>query len=378
MVAAQGSFPPDPPQSFVDILDRLGVGFYRSDKASRIRFINGAGAAIYGSTPEEMTAGLHTYDFDAAGFERNALLDQVLKEGFIDSYISPGMRRDGTLIYTTSTVRSIHDEAGNVVGFEGVFRDSTEEVKRVREQVELVEEVKATNERLLRLSALQDQLLSSLAHDLVTPPVVMQGFTELLLKGRYGPIAPAQEKPMRTIHRNVNLLSALVGELLEFTRFLKVIHAAEKGTSLLGDGWRRVTSEMVEEGRAEEGSFVIPEDLDNPRLNVPDEILGRLLENLARNALDLLAPGSFVSSDVRSAPGRHALHVTLEKLREDHPPVDRILDRFFPDSAELCNPESAPEGLGPAAARYAANLLGGDLDCEATGDSGLTFRLRLS
>ena len=378
MVAERDGFPPDPPQPLVDILDRLGVGFYRSDKASRIRFINGAGAAIYGSTPEAMTSGLHTYDFDAEGFERKALLEQVLKEGFIDSYVSPAVRQDGTRIYTASTVRSISDDRGRILGFEGVFRDSTEEVQRIREQAELIEEVKATNQRLVRISALQDQLLSSLAHDLVTPPVVMQGFTELLLKGRYGPMAPKQEKPMRTIHRNVKLLSALVGELLEFTRFLKAIHSAEAGDALLGDAWRTVTRQMVENGCVGADSFVLPEDMGNPRVNVPDEILTRILQNLARNALGLLAPDSFVSSSVQSSAGRHTLKVTVERLREDHLPVDRILDRFFPESSELCNPESDPGGLGPAAARYAANLLGGDLDCKADGRAGLTFRLQLT
>ncbi len=378
MVSPQDRFPPAPPQSFVDILNRLGVGFYRSDKASRIRFINAAGAAIYGSTPEEMTSGLHTYDFDAEGFERGMLLEQVQKEGFIESYTSPGVRRDGTRIYITSTVRSLSDQDGRMVGFEGVFRDSTEEMERIRVQANLIDEVKAANQRLVRLSALQDQLLSSLAHDLVTPPVVMQGFTELLLKGRYGPVAPEQEKPMRTIHRNVNLLSALVGELLEFTRFLKAIHAAETGTAFLGDTWRKVMRELIVAGHAPRDIFIVPADMGNPAVNVPDEILTRILQNMALNALRLGAPGSPLSSTICSARGLHTLRVTVERLCEDHPPVDRILDRFFPESSALCNPESEPEGLGPAAARYAANLLGGDLDCEPAGEAGLTFSLHLT
>jgi PAS domain S-box-containing protein len=377
MVSLNDGFPPDPPESLLDILDRLGVGFYRSDGESRIRFINKAGAAIYGCTPEEMTAGLHTYDFDPRGFDRTALRRQVENENLIGSFVSPGIKRDGTKIYTTSTVRCLHREDGTLVGFEGVFRDTTDEVLHVREQIALVGEVQTVNARLMRISALQDQLLSSLAHDLVTPPVVMQGFTELLLKGRYGAIAPEQEKPIRTIHRNVHLLSALVGELLEFTRFLKIIHASEAGSSLLGGAWRAVTHELSEQSKARQVAFALSPDFCNPEVKVSSAILHPILENIALNAVDLSGKGSTITASIHASQGRVTLDTALERLNPEHPPLDRILDRFFPEPGELNAPEGVRSGLGLAAARYAANLVGGDLDCSALGGNGLALRLHL-
>lgn len=374
---ATDGFPPDPPESLLDILDRLGVGFYRSDVESRIKCINKAGASIYGCTPQEMTAGLHTFDFDPQGFNRKALREQALEEDFIGSFISPGLKRDGTEIFTTSTVRCLRDEEGGLIGFEGVFRDTTEEVLRVREQAVLVAEVRAANERLMRLSTLQDQLLSSLAHDLVTPPVVMQGFTELLLKGRYGAVAPEQEKPIRTIHRNVNLLSALVGELLEFTRFLKAIHASENGASRLGSAWKKVALELVAQGKATKDTFVISPDFDDPAVMVPAEILPRILENLALNAIDLSQPDSPVAVSIQPFQETSALVLLVERLCPEHPPVDRVLDRFFPEPGEPGGPQGSAPGLGLAAARYAATLVGGDLTCSSHGEDGLALRLHL-
>ena len=376
-MSPKDGFPPDPPGSLLDILDRLGIGFYRSDGKSRIRSINKAGAAIYGCTPEEMTAGLHTYDFDPPGFDRTALRRQVENEDFVGSFVSPGIKRDGTQIYTTSTVRCLHGEDGRLVGFEGVFRDTTDEVTHVREQTALIEEVKAANDRQMRISALQDQLLSSLAHDLVTPPVVMQGFTELLLKGRYGAIAPEQEKPIHTIHRNVNLLSALVGELLEFTRFLKTIHASEAGFSRLGDAWRAVALELAEQGKARQVAFAISPDFGNPEVRVSSAILHPILENIALNAVDFSGQGSTITASIHASEVRATLEATIEHLHPEHPPLDRILDRFFPDPGELCAPDSVRSGLGPAAARYAVTLVGGDLDRSALGEDGLILRLHL-
>jgi PAS domain S-box-containing protein len=364
-----------PPPALVEILDRLAIGFYRSDLEGRIRFINPAGASIFGLSPEEMRGRYRTKDFDSETYDRQAIRQQMEECGGLATYTSRGRKADGSEVIVESSIRLLRDGGGRVVGYEGVFRDVTEEAALFRKQNALLEDLRETNERLRTLAAIQESLLSALAHDLVTPPVVMQGFVELLLRGRYGPVQSTQEKPLETIRRNVALLASMVERLLAFSRLTRHLHDRQRDSLPLGSRWREA---LAGGGKAAGLSAPAPqgEDDGSAVLACP-ESLDYLLKNLASNAASLVPEGTAIPWGVRGEGRRVALRLLLPSLADDAPPPDRILDRFYPELLAAPRDGEEEPGLGLAAARYVAVLCGGELACHPRPEGGVELVLTL-
>jgi PAS domain S-box-containing protein len=370
-------FPPPPPETLLEILDLLGIGFYRSDLEGRIYCINSSGAACYGLTPEAMVANFRTRDFDSRDYDHLIIRRQVEAEGFA-SYSTTARRADGLEFVVQSSIRRLDDPEGRFAGYEGVFRDVTEDARLYRDQVKLLAEVREANARLRKMTCLQDQLLSALAHDLVTPPVVMQGFSELLLKGRYGPLAPDQEKPLRTIQRNLGLLSEMVERLLTFTRLIRSLQQGDREVQSLPSAWLQALAAQGSESGTPGGRFFREgPDGEGPHVFVPPPALTYLLDNVAENSLDLASPGARLRWSAAIDGTSGVLRVAIPHLREDAPPRPKILDRFYPEPGALCHPELAQRGLGLAAARYVAASAGGDLAAEFGDDGALLLSLTL-
>lgn len=364
-----------PPSALVEILDRLGIGFYRSDLEGRIRFINSSGAACFGLTPEEMVERHRTRDFDGGPYDREATRRQMEEHGGLATYSSVGRRADGREVIVESSIHLLRDGDGRTVGFEGVFRDVTTEVTLFRTQNALLEDLRETNERLRTFAALQERLLSGLAHDLVTPPVVMQGFVDLLLRGRYGRLQSAQEKPLETIRRNVALLASMVERLLAFSRLTRRIHERERKPVPLESRWRQV---LEESGEVLSRWQRDPKGQEDPSLVLAcPESLDYLLGNLVLNAASLVPEGTVISWKVWGEGRRVSLRLVLSTLSEDAPPPAKILDQFYPQPMPIAQDGEEEPGLGLAAARYVAVLCEGELACHPLEEGGAELVLTL-
>jgi signal transduction histidine kinase len=73
--------------------------------------------------------------------------------------------------------------------------------------------VAALVDALRPLDREKTELLCAAAHELRTPLTCIVGFLELLREGAAGPVAPDQERVLRTVARNAAELTALVDAL---------------------------------------------------------------------------------------------------------------------------------------------------------------------
>lgn len=364
-----------PPTALVEILDRMGIGFYRSDLKGRIRFVNPAGASFFGLSAEEMMAHYRTKDFDGGAQDCEKIRRQMEEEGGFVTYTAKGRRTDGEEILVESSIRLLKDGGGQVVGYEGVFRDVTAEAALFRKQGALLEELRESNERLRTLASLQESLLSALAHDLVTPPVVMQGFVELLLRGRYGTLQTGQEKPLLTIRRNVVLLASMVERLLGFSRLTRHLHDRERRPLPLGERWKALIR-MEKDGPCRSRPEAEGPDDGAAALACP-EALDYILKNLAQNASALVPEGIRCPWSVCAEGRRAILRLRLPVLDDEAPPPAKLLDRFYPEPLAPTVEGEEESALGLAAARYVAVLCGGDLACAPYPGGGLELVLAL-
>ena len=357
-----------------EILDRLDIGFYRSDRESRITQVNHAAMRIYGYTADDLGASVSTLETTQNRLDWQRVRGQVTEIGYAAGFVGQARRKDGSRIFLEFSLRRLEDADGSFAGIEGVFRDVTAEVALLREQAALTSTVQQAHQRSLLFSSLQEDLLFSLSHDLKTPPVVVQGFAELLLRGRYGTLSPEQEKPVQTIYRNILSLSDMVDQLLDFSRLLKQAHAPPSCISL-AQAWREECAGFGKSGQVLASFSPCLVDGDDT-VCVSRMALLYALRNMACNALRLACPGREIACSARRhGPWVH-LELDLPALPEDHPSLQRLLEGMFqPSSPPLA--DAGLGGTGLAATRYLAVLMGGDLSCEEMGPTRGRLTLRL-
>jgi PAS domain S-box-containing protein len=357
-----------------EILDRLNIGFYRSDRESRIAQVNLAAIRICGYTPEDPTLPFTTREMALDLMDWQRVRGQVMDLGYAAGFIGQVPRKDGSRLYLEFSLRRLDDPAGSFSGIEGVFRDVTAEVALMQEQAAMTATVQQAHQRSLQFSSLQEDLLFSLSHDLKTPPVVVQGFAELLLRGRYGALTPEQEKPVQTIYRNILSLSDMVDQLLDFSRLLKQVHAPPSCMPL-GQAWKEECAGFGKSGQVL-ASFSPCQVEGDDTVFVSRRALLYALRNMACNALRIACPGREIACAARQhGPWVH-LELDLLALPEDHPTLQRLLEGMFqPSSAPLA--DAGLDGTGLAATRYLAVLMGGDLSCEEIGPTRGKLTLRL-
>ncbi len=83
------------------------------------------------------------------------------------------------------------------------------------ENVELVEELTATTQRLQEVDRLKSNFLSIVSHELRTPLTSIMGFAQLLAAEKVGTLQPSQRDLMRRIEQHSTHLHNMVNDILE-------------------------------------------------------------------------------------------------------------------------------------------------------------------
>ena len=207
----------------------------------------------------------------------------------------------------------------------------------------------------------QSDLLAVLFHELVTPPVVIQGYIELLLRGRYGPLSAEMERPVRTVQRNIATLSAMVEAFLDLSRLLRAQEHEERRDIFLEEAWGHLLAKWEESGLVPRGRFTALTGL-SPRHVVSSEPLAvYVLESLALNALDMAAPSAIITVGCGAEGEAAAWSLTVPERRRDAPPLVRYLERFVPEPSRMPGLPSPSFHLGLPAAKMAAQWLDAEI-----------------
>ncbi|MDX1568439.1 MAG: histidine kinase dimerization/phospho-acceptor domain-containing protein, partial [Longimicrobiales bacterium] len=116
-------------------LDRLPVGVYRTSPEGRMLYANDALADLLGyPDPESLMAvpvPSHYVDPEA----RDRWTSELRETDFVHRHEIQVVRRDGSTIWVSHTTRTVRDDEGEVLWFEGIMEDA-EELHRLREERE--------------------------------------------------------------------------------------------------------------------------------------------------------------------------------------------------------------------------------------------------
>ncbi len=264
----------------------------------------------------------------------------------------------------TRDLRALAAATGRIA--EGRF-DTRVPAKRGDEIGRLGDSVNVMAGRLQALVDGQKKFLADVAHELGSPLGRLQLGTQILAER-----VPAELRDrVEDVREEVEQMSVLVGELLEFTK------ADLAGETVAMEAVRLV--EVVElavarEGRSERIKIVIDPGIE---VVANGRLLGRAVGNVVRNALR--HGGEQVNITIesrRTKDGRVALTVVDDGPGVPAEALARLGEPFFrPDAAR--QRETGGTGLGLSIVRTAVEAMGGDVRFRNRTPRGFEVELRL-
>jgi two-component system sensor histidine kinase RpfC len=231
-----------------------------------------------------------------------------------------------------------------------------------------------------RANQAQSDFLATMTHELRTPLSGVIGMTRLLESTR---LSPEQRDYVHSISSSIQLLRALIGDILDLSKIeakklhLETVRFNLRDTVL--DVCNACESQALDKG-LELVCLMdpkLPEQVDGDQLR-----LRQILFNLVGNAVKFTKQGEVVVNG-RAAEGTRALprpHLYLE-VRDTgigiaKEKLERIFDSFW-QADDTTSRRFGGSGLGTTIARDLVLLMGGDIGVESEEGSGSVFWVRL-
>jgi signal transduction histidine kinase len=222
----------------------------------------------------------------------------------------------------------------------------------------------------------KDEFLAIMSHELRTPLTSILGYTDMLLRGLAGPLAPLTTRYLSNVRVAGDRLLELVNGLLDYTRLEAgadrlEVHAINL-MPLVKQAVQRVQAQA--EGRQIDLRLVAHREV--AQIQADGEKIDQVLKSFLGNALKFTPDGGWIAVSVGKDPDRHdTVRVSVADsgvgLRDEQ--IARVWERFYQGDASLTRPYGGM-GLGLSIAQHLVALHGGTVGAESAGpDMGSTF-----
>jgi PAS domain S-box-containing protein len=237
------------------------------------------------------------------------------------------------------------------------------------------EELRRSNEELVKATRAKDQFLASMSHELRTPLNSVIGFSDVMLRGLAGDVNEEQHRQLVMVNNAGKHLLALINQVLDLAKVesgeANVTIERFNACALLAD-----VAELVRPQASERHlQLNVVCDPGSSEIESDRQRVMQILLNLAGNAVKFTPAG----------------HVDLRLVCEAEDVVFRVIDTgpgVQPhEHIDIWQPfrqgtlegaiKPSGTGLGLPISRELATLLGGSLTLEESSPSGSTFALRL-
>jgi two-component system, cell cycle sensor histidine kinase and response regulator CckA len=340
----------------------------RLDPNGTIRFVSLAVQSLFGTAPESCQ-GRHLRDFlpedDAPRMIE--MLDRIA-QGKITSAISHRWRSaSGEYIWCESTMRAVCNANASLAEIVMVTR-SIEERRRLEAKVQNSQKLEAVG-----------RLAGGVAHDFNNLLTVINGFSEMVLRGLANPDPSRLTAQVKEIRKAGERASALTRQLLAFGRQQTQTRTQVNLNDVVGEVRKLI-------GRVLGEDIVISTELASVLRPILADVglIEQVLMNLVLNARDAMPEGGTLTLRTANAqfdaapeedvkPGEYVmLSVGDTGIGMDEKTRARIFEPFF-TTKEL----GKGTGLGLASVYGIVKQTGGHIEVESELDLGTTFRIYL-
>lgn len=200
------------------LFDNAVQGIFRSSVDGKLLSANPALLTMLGYDSFEELACKNLVSVYANPEERNALTKMLAEKGARANIELTLRRKDGSIIVVLEHSHIVKDDDGNVIAYEGIIEDITEQRALETRVQEHLAALKQSQESLAELNAQKDRLFSILSHDLRSPFTSILGFCDILLNDNEVLSVAEREEFLGHIQNSAEKQMALLNRLLDWSR----------------------------------------------------------------------------------------------------------------------------------------------------------------
>jgi PAS domain S-box-containing protein len=341
-----------------NILAHANDAIFSTDEAGRVLTWNHAAERLFG-VDSDAALGQSMDFLDAANPSAqslSALSKRVLSSRVAEEAQLTCRSGSGGSVDVAVSIAPVRDAQGELLGLSLVARDNSE-YQRIEEAL------RESNRQ-------KDEFLAIMSHELRTPLTSILGYTDMLLRGLSGPLAPLTNKYIGNVRSAGDRLLELVNGLLDYTRLEAGVERLEMRPLDLS----RVVGQAVQQFQTQAQSKEIDLRLAvgkgvAARAEADEDKLCHVLRSLLGNALKFTPAGGWVSVRIGPDPEAHdcvRVSVADSGIGMRREVLPRVWERFYQGDASLTRPYGGM-GLGLSIARHLVTLHHGSVGATSAG-----------
>ncbi|WP_375504184.1 ATP-binding protein [uncultured Nostoc sp.] len=310
------------------------------------------------------------------GLENEQTAVQLLKTGATD-YLSKSRISPENLAQVLRSAIRVYRAEIQVALAKDQLRESHEQLIRKNQELERQQQqLQMQNFKLSEASVLKSHFLATMSHELRTPMNAIIGFSQILLRPKFGQLTHQQADMVERILNNGKHLLMLVNEVLDFSKLEtgRLDLKAEKFD--VSKVINLAVNEMRSLADAKNLSLLVQIDLQNTLVFNDPVRVKQILINLLSNAIKFTESGE-VWVEVKELPANKVAIIVrdtgigiasrdFKRIFEAFRQVDQTLTRKYPGT-----------GLGLAIVDSLVRMMGGKIFLESKLGVGSTFKIEL-
>jgi signal transduction histidine kinase len=301
---------------------------------------------------------------------------QLLKAGATD-YLSKSRISPEALVQVLWSAIRVYRAEMDAALANQQLRESHEQLRRKNQELEKQQQhIQLQNFKLLEASRLKSLFLATMSHELRTPMNAIIGFSQILLRPKFGQLTHQQGDMVKRILNNGKHLLMLLNEILDFSK----LEAGRLELKPERFDVSKVITLAVDEIRslaeAKNLSLLMEADLQNPLVFNDPVRIKQILINLLSNAIKFTEDGEILVEVKELAANQIVITVRdtgigiaprdFKHIFEAFRQVDQTITRKYPGT-----------GLGLAIIDSLVRMMGGKIFLESKVGIGSMFKIEL-
>lgn len=260
-----------------------------------------------------------------------------------------------------------------------VYAIKEEQVARLlRDLRGKVRELNVANRELQELDRMKDEFLSNVTHELKTPLVTIQGYSEMLDAGRLGELSEKQRKALSVMKRNQERLQELIRQLLRYGKMEERSAQVFIGEISVLKLFKYLEQSFQPVMEAKGVEFLVLPPAEDVHVAGQEDLIEQAMRNLIGNARKFTDSGGRVAVTVDTSAAPEQLGLVVEDsgcgIAEDALPF--IFERFRQGDGSIRR-KYGGTGLGLAIVKKIVDAHRADIRVESKVGEGSRFTIVL-